>query len=65
MMVLSITSIEAVAQDCDASHSPSVSALAGFENSAKPIAGISISHLLLIAKKIHIQYKSRRVRSWI
>jgi hypothetical protein len=39
MMLSSMTSIEAVAQDCDASHSPSVSALAGLENKAKAIAG--------------------------
>lgn len=46
MMVLSMTCIEAVAQDCDASHSPSVSALAGLANKANAIAGIRISHLL-------------------
>jgi hypothetical protein len=46
IMVLSTTSIEAVAQDCDAVHSPTSSALAGFAKSANSTAGMSISHLL-------------------
>jgi hypothetical protein len=47
MMVLSMTSIEPdVGQDWLYVHSPTTSALAGLANSAKAIAGITISHLL-------------------
>ncbi len=45
-MLLSITSIEALAHDCDAVQSPSSSASAGFANKAKTIAGAMINHLL-------------------
>jgi hypothetical protein len=58
MMVLSTTSIEAVAHDCDASHSPRVSALAGFAKSANSIAGIRISHLL---RKLPLTYGTHSV----
>ena len=52
MMVSSTTSMEAVAQDCDASHSPRVSALAGFAKSANSTAGMMISQrLCLMAHK--------------
>jgi hypothetical protein len=46
MMLSSITSTEPAAHDWLYVHSPSVSALAGFANSAKTIAGMMISHLL-------------------
>jgi hypothetical protein len=52
-MLLSMTSIDALAQDCDASQLPSTSALAGLANNANAIAGIRMSHLL---RKLPLTY---------